>query len=70
MININIINFYIQNAERESVRDTLQKTEMENYQLTRTMNEIKAQRNCEKIYQKELINRDVEINANIIDIQL
>ncbi|KAK5646405.1 hypothetical protein RI129_004869 [Pyrocoelia pectoralis] len=53
-------------AERESLRELLQKTELQNYNLTRELNELKSQHNCDVAYQKEFIKENVRIRENIL----
>ncbi|KAB0797229.1 hypothetical protein PPYR_08223 [Photinus pyralis] len=55
-------------AERESLRGLLQKTELQNYNLTRELNELKSQHNCDAAYQREFINENARIREKIVQL--
>ncbi|KAK4879814.1 hypothetical protein RN001_007960 [Aquatica leii] len=55
-------------VERESLRELLQKTELQNYNLVCELNELKAQHNCDVAYQKEFINQDAKIREQIAEL--
>ncbi|KAF2881884.1 hypothetical protein ILUMI_24289 [Ignelater luminosus] len=52
-------------AESKGLKELLHKAELQNYNLTRELNEMKAQHSCDVAYQKELMNQDNKIRAKI-----